>query len=72
MMLDPEQSELRDHYEFGPGAKPIQGKYARSYEQGTNVVLLDPDLAKRFPTSVAVNDALRHFLQLGSKTPTDG
>ncbi|TWU01555.1 hypothetical protein [Neorhodopirellula pilleata] len=72
MMLDPEPSEMLDHHEFGPGAKPVQGKYARRYEQGTNVVLLDPDLAKRFPTSVAVNDALRHFLQLDPKTPTDG
>ena len=72
MTHDPESSEMRGHYDFSPGAKPAQGKYAESYRQGTNVVLLDPDLAKRFPTSVAVNDALRHFLQLDPKTPTDG
>ncbi len=41
-----------------------QGQYAGRYEAGTNVVLLDPDVARVFPTSEAVNAALRLVIQL--------
>ena len=43
-------------YDFSGG---IRGKYLESYRLGTNLVLLDPDVAARFPTSEAVNRALR-------------
>ena len=42
-----------------------RGKYARRYAQGTNVVLLDPDVAQLFPDSRAVNEALRTLTRLG-------
>lgn len=51
---------MRDHYDFSNG---IRGKYAKRYEEGTNVVLLDPDVAKEFPDSAAVNEALRQVLR---------
>jgi hypothetical protein len=39
----------------------VRGKYAERYARGTNVVLLDPDVAGKFPTSAAVNEALRRL-----------
>jgi hypothetical protein len=39
----------------------VRGKYAKSYREGTNVVLIDPDLHKLFPNSEAVNRALREY-----------
>ena len=50
------ESEMRAEYDFSRG---VRGKYARSYAQGTNVVLLEADVAKAFPTAEAVNDSLR-------------
>ena len=39
----------------------VRGKYAERYARRTNVVLLDPDVAEKFPTSAAVNEALRRL-----------
>lgn len=57
---------MRDHYDFSKG---IRGKYAKRYQEGTNVVVLDPDVAKEFPDSAAVNEALRQVLRDRKKTP---
>ena len=43
-------------YDFGGG---VRGKYAKRYARGTNLVLLEPDLAKFFPTAEDVNTSLR-------------
>lgn len=51
-----EQSKMQSEYDFSRG---IRGKYARRYAQGTNVVVLDPDVAKVFPDAEAVNRSLR-------------
>jgi hypothetical protein len=40
----------------------VRGKYAKRYREGTNVVLIDPDLHKLFPNSEAVNRALREYV----------
>jgi hypothetical protein len=40
----------------------IRGKYMKSYREGTNIVLIDPDLHKLFPDSEAVNRALREYV----------
>ena len=47
---------LRESYDFTGG---VRGKYARRYAQGTNLVLLEPDVAKAFPSAAAVNESLR-------------
>ena len=47
---------MRDDYDFANG---MRGKYARRYAQGTNVVVLVPDVAKVFPNAKAVNNSLR-------------
>ena len=51
--------ELRPEYDFAQMKGGIKGKYAERYRAGTNLVLLDPDVAKAFPTDKAVNEALR-------------
>jgi hypothetical protein len=48
--------EMRAHYDFSKG---VRGKYAARYREGSNVVVLDPDVAELFKTSEAVNEALR-------------
>jgi hypothetical protein len=62
MPNDPNPSEMRDHYDFGPAANPVQGRYFEKYRQGTNIVLFDPELTKHFPSSDAVNEALRQLI----------
>jgi hypothetical protein len=52
---------MRPEYKFSKG---VRGKYARRYAQGVNVVTLDPDVAKVFPTSEAVNDSLRALARI--------
>jgi hypothetical protein len=47
---------MRDEYDFKGG---IRGKYARRYAQGSNVVVLEPDVAKVFSDSEKVNRSLR-------------
>jgi hypothetical protein len=54
-------SEMRAEYEFSGG---VRGKYARRYAQGTNVVVLEPDVAKVFPNAEAVNRSLRSLAAL--------
>ena len=39
----------------------IRGKYAKQYREGTNVVLIEPDMHKLFPDSYSVNRALREY-----------
>jgi hypothetical protein len=46
---------MRKEYDFRDA---VIGKYARRYAEGTNMVLLDPDVASAFPDSKSVNDAL--------------
>ena len=48
-------------YDF---SNAVRGKYYESYRQGTNVVLLDADVAEVFPSAAAVNDALRLLVAL--------
>ena len=56
--------ELRPEYDFSGG---VRGKHHAAYKAGTNVVLLDPDVAKAFPDSSSVNRALRLLLEIAEK-----
>ena len=51
---------MNDDYDFSKG---VRGKYAKQIAEGTNVVVLDPEVAKMFPTSEAVNKALRKLIE---------
>lgn len=66
------KDELRPEYDVKLLLKEaVRGKYAQRYAEGTNLILLDSDLAEAFPTSEAVNEALRLVLRL-SEIPTVG
>lgn len=52
------EDDLRDDYDFSGG---VRGKYAQRFAEGTNVVVLDPDVAETFKTSEEVNEALREL-----------
>jgi hypothetical protein len=57
--------ELRPEYDLRELLKGgVRGKYADRYREGTNLVLLDHDVAEAFPTDKAVNEALRLVIQL--------
>jgi hypothetical protein len=56
--------ELRAEYDFSGG---VRGKHHLAYKAGTNVVVLDPDVAKAFPDASSVNRALRLLLELARK-----
>jgi hypothetical protein len=51
---------MRNEYDFSQGER---GKYARRSAQGTNVVILEPDVAKVFSNSKAVNVSLRKIIR---------
>lgn len=56
--------DLRPEYDFSSGAR---GKHHMVYKEGTNVVVLDPDVAEAFPDASSVNRALRLLLELAKK-----
>jgi len=60
--------ELRSEYDFDY-SKAVRGKYYhRLIDEGSNVVILEPDIAKAFRDSVSVNEALRSLLDLTRST----
>lgn len=57
--------ELRPEYDIKSLLKEgVRGKYAARYNAGTNLVLLEPDVAKAFPNEKAVNEALKLVIKL--------
>jgi hypothetical protein len=64
-----DKDTLRDEYPEDLIKSGVRGKYTVRYREGTNIVLIDPDLHKLFPDSKAVNRALREYV---SKTRTAG
>jgi hypothetical protein len=61
MLKDP---DMLEEYDFSKG---IQGKYARRYREGANVVVIEPDVAKFFPDHDSVNQALRSLVEIIKK-----
>ncbi len=55
---------MRAEYDFRGG---VRGKYAARFARGTNIVILEPDVAQRFPDSKAVNDALRALAAIADR-----
>ncbi len=58
MRKDP---DMLKEYDFSKG---IRGKYAKRYEEGTNVIVIEPDVAKFFPNHDSVNQALRSLSEI--------
>ena len=57
-------TDMLDEYDFSKG---VRGKYAKRYAAGSNVVILSPDVARIFPDSESVNEALRVFVKIARK-----
>lgn len=57
----PAEGEMREEYDIRGG---VRGKYYERYRQGTNIVLLEPDVAAVFPSSEKVNRALRVLIEV--------
>ncbi|OQW96546.1 MAG: hypothetical protein BWK74_08310 [Desulfobacteraceae bacterium A6] len=58
MQKDP---DMLEEYDFSKG---IRGKYAKKYAEGTNVIVIEPDVAKYFPDHDSVNQALRSLAEI--------
>ena len=56
-----DRSAEPDQYDFSKG---VRGKYAKRYAQGTNVVVIDPDVRDVFPDSESVNKVLRPLAEI--------
>jgi len=60
MKMDDElNDDLREEYDFSQMVGGIRGKYAKQYHEGVKLILLAPDVAKIFPDTKSVNEALR-------------
>ena len=57
--------DILPEYDFSQG---VRGKYAKRYAEGTNIVVLSPDVAEFFPDSEAVNAALRALVDVARKS----
>ncbi len=62
---DNQDTEMLREYDFGGG---VRGKYAQRYAEGSNVVVLSPDVAEAFPDSASVNRALRALIDIARAT----
>jgi len=63
-----EADEMRSEYDIRGG---VRGKYYARYQQGTNVVLLEPDVASVFHDSESVNRALRMLIDVARGQVSD-
>jgi hypothetical protein len=63
-----DKEDMRKSYKRSDFATLERGKFFAEVVKGTSVVLLEPDVAKAFPTSKAVNEALTELLALTEKT----
>ncbi len=67
------KDELRPEYDLSTLLSGgVRGKYAAQYQEGTNLVLLAPDVAAAFPSAEAVNEALRLVLRIARIPTTTG
>jgi len=57
--------DMLDDYDFSQG---VRGKYVQRFAQGSNVVVLSPDVAAIFPDSESVNNALRMLVEIAGKS----
>jgi hypothetical protein len=64
-----QDNELWPEYDFSQLKGGVKGKYVERYRAGTNLVLLDPDVAQAFPSADAVNEALRLLMQIAQRQP---
>ena len=56
------EDDLRPKYDLSKLKGGVRGKYAKRFQQGTNLVLLSPDVARYFPDEHSVNTVLRSLV----------
>ncbi|HYH85736.1 MAG TPA: hypothetical protein VEX60_09645 [Pyrinomonadaceae bacterium] len=61
------EDELRPEYDLSQLKRRVCGKYVERYREGTNLVLLEPDVAAAFPDAEAVNEALRMLIRVARR-----
>ena len=61
------RDELRPEYKRSDLGRGVRGKYYKSYREGTNLVLLSPDVAEVFKDEASVNEALRSLIKVAHK-----
>ena len=59
----PNDPDMLEEYDFSGG---VRGKYAKRFQEGTNLVLLAPDVAQYFPDDESVNAALRSLVDIAT------
>ena len=64
--------DLRPEYDLASLKGGVRGKYYKQATGGTNLVLLDPDVARAFPDSASVNRALRLLREVATKSSKSG
>ena len=57
--------EILQEYDFSKG---VRGKYSKQFAEGTNLVVLAPDVLKNFPDSDSVNETLRAILKIAQRS----
>jgi hypothetical protein len=62
--IEKTKDELRPEYRREDFGNMVRGKYAKQCKAASNVVVLDPEVAKAFPNGAAVNDALLGLLEI--------
>jgi hypothetical protein len=67
--LDPDRDTMRPEYDFSGATR---GSTAARYAEGANVVVIDPELTPLFPTSLAVNNALRELATIAKRASAAG
>lgn len=63
------KDDLRPEYDLSALKGGVRGKYLRRYREGTNLVLLTPEVAKVFPDDESVNEALRLLIKVAKRQP---
>lgn len=66
------EDELRPEYDFSSMKECVRGKYAEQFKEGSNIVVLEPDVAAAFPNQKAVNDALRMLIDVAKSARKSG
>ena len=70
MKTNPENErddDLRSEYDFSKLQGSTRGKYSDKFKEGTNLVLLEPGVAKAFPSDESVNEALRLLIKIAQR-----
>jgi len=67
-----EEDEMREEYDLSKLKGHVRGTHYEAFQKGTNLVLLEPDVAQAFPDASSVNEALRMLAKVASRQPGAG